>query len=177
MTMLNDRQIKVLCENGIVEPYNPANVGPCSLDLTLGDNIAWYSGYDEGPIDPKEKGTYGLVKKDISEFVLNPYEFILAETVEKFSIPRNIAAKVDGRSSMGRLGLFQHVSAGFIDPGFFGTITLEIYNANRRPVILRPGMIVAQMCFFEIEPCERDYQDKGGRYQNESGATGSRYYL
>jgi dCTP deaminase len=77
---------------------------------------------------------------------------------------------------MGRLGIAVHITAGFIDAGFSGTITLEIHNVNSRPVILRPGMIIAQMCFFEIEPCERDYSEKGGRYQNERGATGSRYY-
>jgi len=181
MSMLNDRQIKELCEKGnIVDPYNPSNVGPCSLDLTLGDSVAWYSGTSGYVLDPENEETYqvqnAIVGRDIDKLFLEPGEFLLAETVEKFNIPRNIAAKVDGRSSMGRLGVFQHISAGFIDPGFRGSVTLELYNANRRPVILRPGMIVAQMCFFQIEPCERDYQDKGGRYQNESGATGSRYY-
>jgi dCTP deaminase len=129
-------------------------------------------------IDPEKHSTYNLKNENMTKsgYVLQPGEFILAETVEKFDIPRNIAAKVDGRSSMGRMGITVHITAGFVDPGFKGTITLEVFNANNRAVILRPGMIVAQMCFFEIEPCERDYQDKGGRYQNERGATGSRYY-
>jgi len=174
--MLNDKQIKAECELGVIEPYNPANVGPCSLDLTLGKNIAYYQG--NTAIDPAKHSTYNLKNENMPKtgYILEPGEFILAETVEKITLPRYLAGKVDGRSSMGRLGIAVHITAGFIDAGFSGTITLEIHNVNRRPVILRPGMIVAQMCFFEIDPCERDYQEKGGRYQNERGATGSRYY-
>ncbi len=176
MSMLNDKQIKKYCESGIIEPYKPVNVGPCSIDLTLGKNIAYYQG--NTAIDPAKHSTYNLKNENMgkSGYVLQPGEFILAETVEKITLPRYLAAKVDGRSSMGRLGIAVHITAGFIDAGFSGTITLEIHNVNSRPVILRPGMIIAQMCFFEIEPCERDYSEKGGRYQNERGATGSRYY-
>lgn len=175
--MLNDKQIKAGCEyRGLIEPYKPANVGPCSIDLTLGKNIAYYQG--NTAIDPAKHSTYNLKNENMPKtgYVLQPGEFILAETIEKITLPRYLAGKVDGRSSIGRLGIAVHITAGFIDAGFSGTITLEIHNVNSRAVILRPGMIIAQMCFFEIEPCERDYSEKGGRYQNERGATGSRYY-
>ena len=175
--MLNDRQIRVLCTKmDVVDPFDPALVGPSSLDIRLGSRIAYYAG--TGIIDPDNQSTYNLIKKDAeSQIILKSNQFILMDTVETFRIPSNIAAKVDGRSSIGRLGIMVHVTAGFIDPGFHGKITLEIKNVNERSVILRPGMIIAQMSFHEIEPCERDYSQKGGRYHGDGDVAGSKYYI
>jgi len=175
--MLNDRQIRALCTKmDVVDPFDPTLVGPSSLDIRLGSRIAYYAGCSV--INPENQNSYNLIKKDAESLViLHPNQFILMDTIETFRIPSNIAAKVDGRSSIGRLGIMVHVTAGFIDPGFHGKITLEIKNVNERPVILRPGMVIAQMSFHEIEPCERDYSQKGGRYHGDGDVAGSKYYI
>lgn len=175
--MLNDRQIRALCTKiDVVSPYDPTLVGPSSLDIRLGSRIAYYAGI--GILDPENQSTYNLIKQYAeSLIILHPNQFILMDTVETFRMPSNIAAKVDGRSSIGRLGIMVHVTAGFIDPGFHGKITLEIKNVNERSVILRPGMVIAQMSFHEIEPCEKDYSQKGGRYHGDGDVAGSKYYL
>ena len=174
--MLVDWQIRKLCEAGLVEPYNPEMIGPCSLDLTLGKSIAWYDG--TGEIDPEKHSTYNLKHELVSKtgYPIIPGESILWTTAERLSIPNDISFYIDGRSSVGRFFCDMHAASGKGDNGFVGEITLEITNKGKRSVRLRPGMIVAQATFFKTEPCERDYSEKGGRYQNERGATGSRYY-
>lgn len=175
--MLVDWQIRKLCESGMVEPYNPERIGPCSLDLTLGDSIAWYDGTEE--IDPEIQSTYNLKHELVHKngYTLQPNESILWTTAEKLTIPTDISFYIDGRSSIGRFFCDMHAASGKGDNGFVGEITLEITNKGKRAIRLRPGMIVAQVTLFKTEPCERDYSQKGGRYQNECGATGSKYYI
>lgn len=187
MSLLCDWQITELCETStLVTPFDPKMVQPCSLDVRLGSTYAEYLGDGRvvgGPvldlIDPREPETYRVVKGKMfdSGFILMPGRFILAETMEVVNLPTDIAMKLDGRSSVGRLGILIHLTAGWIDPGFTGTITLEIFNANARPIVLYPGMVIGQLEIHKIKACKRGYGEKGGRYQSQSGATESRFWM
>lgn len=114
------------------------------------------------------------------EFVLPPHGFALGSTVERVKLPHDIAARFEGKSSIGRLGLLPHVAAGFIDPGFSGWITLELHNVTDCPMILLPGMKVGQLCFFRLSsPADIPYGSAGigSRYQGQRGPTTSRFHL
>jgi len=177
MSMLVDWEIRELCEElNIVEPYNPSRVGPCSYDLSLGNSIAWYAGVEE--LNPEDKETYNLRYQSVDKYgvSLHPGDSVLWTTAETLKIPDNITFYIDGRSSAGRLFCDMHAASGKGDNGFHGEITLEITNKLKyRPIRLKPGMILAQMTLFKTELSEHPYGTRG-RYQNESGATGSRYY-
>ena len=110
-------------------------------------------------------------------YALRPGEFILGSTVEAVSIPDYLACRFEGKSSLGRIGLTTHVTAGFVDPGFQGTITLEIKNENQFPILLKPGMLIGQLCFIRLNTkVDRMYGSAGlgSHYQNQSGPTASR---
>lgn len=118
--------------------------------------------------------------EDDGEFVLPPYGFALGATVERVSLPVDVAARFEGKSSIGRLGLLPHVAAGFIDPGFSGWITLELHNVTPCPIVLLPGMKIGQLCFFQLSsPVDIAYGHAGigSRYQGQRGPTTSRYFL
>ncbi|AAC07499.1 dCTP deaminase [Aquifex aeolicus] len=172
--ILSDRSIRELIEKGElkVEPYEPSHVQCSSLDLRLGNQIALYEG--EGVIDVK-KGTKGVRILEFEEyFDIMPKQFLLATTLEYISLPPYVTAFVEGRSSLGRLGLFIE-NAGWVDAGFEGQITLELFNANDRPIRLYRGMRICQLVFARLDrPPERVYS---GKYKGQKGVVPSRIHM
>jgi dCTP deaminase len=176
-----------------IEPYNAANTGPCSVDLTLGPEFLvprpLRSGRPraEDPdgqvllVDPANPGTEPLFHPVLAptSFTIRPGEFILASTREQVTLGRQYAARLEGKSSLARLGISPHVTAGWIDPGFSGTITLEIINSGPWLFRLRPGMKIGQLCFLRLpEPVRRPYGSSGlqSRYQGAVGPVPSRIW-
>ncbi|RLJ70749.1 dCTP deaminase [Hydrogenivirga caldilitoris] len=169
--ILSDRSIRELIEKGVlsVEPFEEAQVQCSSLDLRLGREFASYKETDV--IDIK-RGTYRVEKIEVDEYIeIKPKEFLLATTVEYIKLPSHITAFVEGRSSLGRLGLFIE-NAGWVDAGFEGQITLELYNANNVPIRLYVGMRICQLVFAELDRIpDRVYS---GKYKGQRGVTPSR---
>lgn len=162
-----------------VEPFDENLVQPSSLDVRLGEGLRVFTAGQE-PVDPGQQWDYSVPVsfRTGATFILHPDDFVLAQTVERISLPREIAAKVEGKSSLGRLGLLLHATAGFIDPGFDGTITLELSLTSPRALLLRPGMKIGQLCFFQLtSPAQRPYGSAGlgSKYQGQNEPTPSRY--
>ena len=159
-----------------VEPLDPDHMQPASVDLTLGSH---FLKVDENAIDritlDSELRYLDLhADSETEEIVIPPLSFLLAVTRERIRLPANMTAFVEGRSSIGRIGLFIQ-NAGWVDPGFDGTITLELFNANRLPIRLRAGRRICQIVFAQLDrSTSRPYQ---GKYQHQSGAVGSRIHL
>lgn len=162
----------------LVEPFNSDHVEPASIDLELGREFIVFDPHRVRAIDlraPESFANLG-VKKWIDydeEFVLHPGEFILAVTKETVTLPRNIAARIEGKSSIGRIGLIIHATAGFIDPGFHGPLTLEMANMAPAPIILRPGDLICQVSFCYMAASVANPYN--GRYQNAKGVEASKY--
>lgn len=177
--ILNDISIDDLSiHHELISPYDPNNLQPCSYDVTLSKSIIRYIG--SGEINASDKSLRDLeyFKFIIPDegYILEPGEFILGSTNESVNIPSDLAARYEGKSSMGRIGLATHITAGFIDPGFSGDITLEIKNENNHPIRIFPGMRIGQLCFFELTGAvARVYgsANLGSHYQNQSGPTPS----
>lgn len=166
------RRTKEIAQVPMVDPYRPEQLQPASYDVRLHDRFMISEPHDEGYIDlddPKDITKY--VQRD--RFVLHPGEFVLGVTEEVVHMPDNVVARIEGKSSIGRLGLAIHVTAGFIDPGFNGRVTLEMVNLNKLPIILRAGKLVAQLSFqYMSDPARKPYE---GRYQGDMDVTASRY--
>lgn len=180
--MLSDRDIKQQISAGriLIEPLQENQIQPASVDVTLASRFRTFPNTNRAAIlatDPPDDLTE-LVKVPQGEhFVLHPGEFVLASTNEVIMLPDNIAARLEGKSSIGRIGLMIHSTAGFIDPGWSGDITLELSNVARIPIMLTPGMKIGQVSFFFLtSPCERPYGSPGlgSRYQHQSGPTAAR---
>jgi len=156
----------------VVEPLDPGQSQPASIDLTLGDH---FLKVDENAVDRITLDTeLSYVELRTEEIVIPPLSFLLAVTRERIKLPNNITAFVEGRSSIGRLGLFIQ-NAGWVDPGFDGTLTLELFNANRLPIRLRAGRRICQIVFAQLDrSTDRPYR---GKYQHQAGAVGSRIHL
>jgi dCTP deaminase len=177
--ILSDRDIRLMVKSGKIKVEAPdkahlSNIGPSSLDLRLGRFFKLYEHTKSAvldPADPKsfEKCTRMIELKNNEPFIVQPNDFVLGVTLEKITLPNDLVARVEGRSSLGRLGIVIHSTAGFVDPGFSGTITLEITNINRMPVALYPGMRVCQLAFESMtSPAEVDYsQKKTMKYQGQ----------
>lgn len=176
--MLSDRQIRELGNDGCVIPYREENLQPASLDFALHDEFVTFP--SEGVtaidlLDVNDDAATTPAKRINGEpgIIIHPGEFMLGASDEVLALPSWCAARIEGKSSLGRLGLFVHVTAGFIDPGFNGRVTLELFNARRVPIILRPGKLICQIGFFRMETQpEKSYQ---GRYQGDTTAVASRY--
>ena len=179
LVIYSDRDILQACslEEGdakrlVIEPFSESHLQPASYDITL-DNSFCITKTCKKPIDVKEKEN-NFVKVNYDDFILYPQSFVLANTHEYISLPSGLTAQVQGRSSLGRLGLFIQ-NAGWIDPGFSGQITLELFNAGRRPIKLDVGMRIGQLIFAECKSaCDNPYN---GKYKEQRGATASRIYL
>lgn len=179
--MLSDQSIlKALDEGGIsVYPQvTGGGVQPASIDVHLGDRLIWFTDEVE-EIDPTKHQPNLTAFKKIQEqgFSLMPGEFVLGTTYEKVHVSADYSAEVTGKSSLARLGLMVHSTAGFIDPGFAGNITLEIKNLNSKPIRLRAGMKIGQFKFFRLDTtCLRPYGSEGlgSHYQGQSDVTASR---
>ena len=161
-----------------IEPYDPKLVQPNSLDIRLGNHFVWYK---PGPdvIDPFDRDSVvtGVEEIHAKSFVLNPGQFVLAETLECIGLPDNIVATIEGKSSIARLGLTLHQTGGWIDAGFRGTITLEMANVNSRPVKVYAGMPIGQLVFYTTERAENPYYKKAdAKYLDQRQATLSRYH-
>lgn len=167
-------------ESLVIDPYEESNVEPASVDLRLGNDFVQYSHYNPQDVTiDTAKGFDSLDQKasdcgEWDEITIEPGEFYLATTLERVSLPDDIVAEVLGRSSLGRLGISVHQTAGLIDPGFTGEITLELSNHGPAPVTLYAGDRICQIVFTELSsPALNPYGHEGSQYQNQSGATES----
>lgn len=165
--LLSDRDIKKLFEEEKIkispEPNWEIQLSPASVDFRLGEEFRVFNHSSISHIDPKDKNTFYNLTKSIKEnpFVLQPGEFILGVTLEEIELPEDIGARIEGRSSWGRLGIIVHSTAGYIDPGFKGNLTLEISNIGMLPVLLYPGMRFCQIAFEKLSsPAKRSYSQK-----------------
>jgi dCTP deaminase len=171
--ILSDRDIREAIESSRIKIDSPdekylENIGPSSLDLRCGSHFKLYEHTKFSLLDPADPAMIELKDPNIP-FIVQPNDFILGVTLESVTLSADLVARVEGRSSLGRLGIIVHSTAGFVDPGFSGTITLEITNINRMPVALYPGMRVCQLAFETLtSPAEVDYsQKKSQKYQNQ----------
>ena len=182
--LLSDRDIRAEIESGRVriDPWDPDMVQPSSVDVRLDKFFRLFDNHKYPVIDPSQDQPEltRLVEVEAGEsFVLHPGEFVLGSTYEAVTLPDDIAARLEGKSSLGRLGLLTHSTAGFIDPGFSGHVTLELSNVATLPILLWPGMKIGQMCFFRLSsPSERPYgsAEYSSRYQGQRGPTASRSF-
>jgi len=183
--LLSDRDILAEVTEGRIalEPWDPAMLQPSSIDVRLDRFFRVFENHRYPHIDPAEEQpelTRLIEVGDEEAFVLHPGEFVLGSTYEKVTLPSDVAARLEGKSSLGRLGLMTHSTAGFIDPGFSGHVTLELSNMATLPVMLWPGSKVGQLCFFRLtSETEHPYGSGayGNRYQGQRGPTASRSYL
>lgn len=159
----------VLITAALVNPFEEKNLGPSSYDLTLGDE--WMIPCGVRKITLRDKPEYEYLQAPT--FDLAPKEFVLTTTTERITLDNTVCAFVEGRSSIGRLGLFIH-NAGFIDAGFRGQITLELYNASNQVISLEAGHRICQVIFLQVAGCNRGY---AGKYQDQVGVVGSRKFL
>ena len=185
MVVLSDRDIRAAIAAGRigVEPFDPACVQPASLDIRLDRFFRVFRSSRHAYIDlakPLDDITELVEVADAQAFILHPGEFVLGSTRERIRLADDIVSRVEGKSSLGRLGLLIHSTAGFIDPAWDGAITLELSNVNTIPITLYPGMRVGQLSFFPLSsPAERPYgsPELGSSYQGQTGPTPSRYRL
>ena len=172
----SDKDIKY----GYIEPFSEGQVQPASYDLRLGNTILYLNNDDNVMIDPRCTDELEYTKVTFDETYLHPGEFALSSTLEKVTMPDYLCARVEGKSSLGRLGLIVHSTAGFVDPGFAGTITLEMTNLTKLPIKLYAGMKIAQICFMEMKSVpDRLYGDHtlNSKYQFQKEPTPSKYHM
>jgi dCTP deaminase len=182
-SVLSDGTIRRLVAEGrvVIEPWDETMVQPASVDLRLGPSFRVFHNHRITAIDladPPRNLTEHVEVDDDESFVIHPGEFVLGRTQEHVELPDDIVARIEGKSSLGRLGLIVHATAGFVDPGFKGTLTLEITNLTRVPIILWPGKPIAQLSFMALDqPAERPYghPELGSHYHGQTEATESRY--
>ena len=182
-SVLSDATIRELIESGRIkiEPFDPGMIQPASVDVRLGSSFRVFHNHRIQSIDlsdPPRDLTEHVEVDEHGEFVIHPGEFVLGRTVELLELPDDVVSRIEGKSSVGRLGLVVHATAGFVDPGFRGTLTLEITNFNSVPIVLRPGLPIAQLSFMALDrPAEKPYghPDLGSHYYGQVEATESRY--
>jgi dCTP deaminase len=182
-SVLSDGTILELVQAGRIEidPWDPGLVQPASIDLRLGDSFRVFHNHRTSAIDlrdPPDNLTEAVLVPEGEPFVIHPGEFCLGRTLEWVRIPDDIVARIEGKSSLGRLGLIVHATAGFCDPGFQGTLTLELNNLTRVPIKLYPNLPIAQLSFMTLDrPAQKPYGSPGlgSHYQGQRAATESRY--
>ncbi|QNE19613.1 dCTP deaminase [Kribbella qitaiheensis] len=182
--LLSDRDIlaEIDAKRVQLDPFEAAMVQPSSIDVRLDRFFRVFENHRYPHIDPAEEqpDLTRMVEPDSDEpFILHPGEFVLGSTYELVTLPDDVAARLEGKSSLGRLGLLTHSTAGFIDPGFSGHVTLELSNVATLPIKLWPGMKIGQLCFFRLSsPAQHPYGSAkyGSRYQGQRGPTPSRSY-
>ena len=183
--LLSDKDIRAEIESGrvAIEPYDPQMIQPSSIDVRLDRYFRVFENHRYPHIDPsvEQPDLTRLVEPEGDEpFILHPGEFALASTYEVVTLPDDVASRLEGKSSLGRLGLITHSTAGFIDPGFSGHVTLELANVATLPIKLFPGMKIGQLCMFRLSsPAEHPYgsAEYGSRYFGQRGPTASRSFL
>ena len=184
VVILSDRTLREELEAGriVIDPFDPAMVQPSSVDLRLDHRFLVFRSHTRAVID---------VKQDLSDltepvevgpdgaFVLHPGEFVLGSTAERVALPDDLVGRIEGKSSLGRLGLLIHSTAGFIDAGFDGHITLELSNVANLPITIYPSMKIGQVSFMTMTtPADKPYGSgaRGSKYQGQRGPTPSRYF-
>lgn len=172
--IISDQTIRNMLAHGTLEisPLTEAQIQPASVDIRLGNTFSIVEDHPSGIITLDSEITYKTITTDT--YILLPGQFVLATTMEYISLPDDLTAFVEGRSSLGRMGLFIQ-NAGWVDPGFKGEITLELFNANRCAIELKAGRRVGQLVFAAMDkPALNPYN---GKYQGQTGATGSRVFM
>lgn len=183
--VLSDRGIKEEIESGrlVFDPYDEGLVQPSSVDVRVDRSFRVFNNTRYPFIDvrkPMEELTSLVKVSDDEPFVLHPGEFVLGQTLERVSLPDDLVARLEGKSSLGRLGLVIHSTAGFVDPGFEGNLTLELSNLANLPITIYHGMPIGQISFMRLDgPVEHPYGDRaaGSKYQGQAEPTASRFYL
>jgi dCTP deaminase len=184
VSVLADRDIRAELESGRVriDPYDPSDLQPSSVDLHLDRSFRVFRNNRYPFIDvraPQPDLTEMLRVGDDEPFILHPGEFVLGQTVEWVELPDDLVARLEGKSSLGRLGLLIHSTAGYVDPGWRGNLTLELSNVAKLPIALYYGMRIGQISFFRMSnPVERPYGSHGlgSKYQGQSEPTASAFH-
>ncbi|MGQ4537622.1 dCTP deaminase [Dermabacteraceae bacterium P7074] len=182
--LLSDRDIRAAIDSGRIalDPFTPEMIQPSSMDVRIDRFFRLFNNHRYSVIDPAEQQdelTRLIEVAPDEPFVLHPGEFVLASTYEVVTLGDDVAARLEGKSSLGRLGLLTHSTAGFIDPGFSGHVTLELSNMATLPIKLWPGVKIGQLCFFNLSsPAENPYGSEANlnRYLGQRGPTASRSY-
>ncbi|HWV26463.1 MAG TPA: dCTP deaminase [Aeromicrobium sp.] len=183
--LLSDRDILAEIDAGRIglDPLEKSMIQPSSIDVRLDKFFRVFDNHKYPHIDPAADQSDLTREVEVAgdeAFILHPGEFVLGSTYELVTLPDDVAARLEGKSSLGRLGLMTHSTAGFIDPGFSGHVTLELANVATLPIKLYPGMKIGQLCYFRLtSPAENPYgsQKYGSRYQGQRGPTASRSHL
>jgi dCTP deaminase len=181
--VLSDRAIRRLVDSGRIRitPFDSSLMQPSSVDVRVDRYFRVFRNSRYPFIDvkqPQEELTE-LVEAREDPFILHPGEFVLGSTLERITLPDDLVARLEGKSSLGRLGLLIHSTAGFVDPGWDGHVTLELSNVANLPITIYPGMKIGQLSFMQLsEPAERPYGSGalGSKYQGQQGPTPSRYW-
>jgi dCTP deaminase len=182
--ILSDRTIRDAIESGriVIDPFDPAMVQPSSVDLTLDRFFRVFRNHTRGVIDVKERMDDLTEEVDIPAdgvFLLHPGEFVLGATAERVGLPDDLVGRIEGKSSLGRLGLLIHTTAGFVDAGFEGYLTLELSNVATLPITLYPGMKIGQISFLQMtSAADVPYGSSalGSKYRGQQGPTPSQYW-
>ena len=181
--VLSDRTIRRLLGEGRIEiePYDDSLMQPSSVDVRVDRYFRVFrnSRYPFIDVKAQQEDLTELVEIDDDPFILHPGEFVLGSTLERVTLPDDLVARLEGKSSLGRLGLLIHSTAGFIDPGWDGHVTLELANVANLPITVYPGMKIGQLSFVQLtEPAEHPYGSDGlgSKYQGQRGPTPSKYW-
>ena len=182
--VFSDKDIKEAINNGIIgiDPYFEKDVQPASVDLHLDKKLLIFNNSSAPFIDLKKELpdlNEPIIIQGDEPFIIHPGDFVLGSTLEKITIPNNMVARIEGKSSLGRLGLLIHSTAGFVDPGFSGNLTLELANVSRLPITLYYGMRIGQISFQKmVSEAEKPYgsQELKSRYQGQLDPTESRVF-
>jgi dCTP deaminase len=184
LVILSDRSLREAIAAGrlVIDPLDDDAIQPSSIDVRLDNRFRVFYTARHPYIDvkqPMDDLTELVEVKPDDAFILHPGEFVLGSTLEEVGIPADLAARLEGKSSLGRLGLMTHSTAGFLDPGFIGHVTLELSNVANLPITLYPGMRIGQIAVFQLTTAaERPYGSRGvgSKYQGQRGPTPSRYW-
>lgn len=182
--IFSDISIKEAVASGriTIDPYDESMVQPSSIDLRCDPNFRVFENHRYALIDPKapqDDLTKGVTATEGDPFILHPGEFVLGSTLETIGLADDVVARLEGKSSLGRLGLLIHSTAGFIDPGFKGQVTLELSNVANLPIAIYPGMKIGQVSFYQMTtPAEFPYGSPrlGSKYQGQTGPTPSQMH-
>ena len=182
--ILSDRTLReeIAAQRIIIEPLDDTNIQPSSIDVRVGHLFRVFRNHTTGVIDVKldlEDLTELITVPEDGVFMLHPGEFVLGSTLERIGVPNDLVARIEGKSSLGRLGLLIHSTAGFIDAGFDGHITLELSNVASLPITIYPRMKIGQVSFVQMTtPADKPYGSgaRGSKYQGQRGPTPSRYF-
>jgi dCTP deaminase len=183
--VLSDNTIRAEIDAGriVIDPYDEGLVQPSSVDVRVDNRFRVFQNSRYPYIDvrqPMEDLTELVEAQGDEPFILHPGEFVLGQTLERVTLPNDLVARLEGKSSLGRLGLLIHSTAGFVDSGFSGNLTLELSNVANLPITIYPGMPIGQMSFMRMDaPVDRPYgsRETGSKYQGQAEPTPSRFYL